>query len=238
MQNLREKFFSGNEKEILFDEPCSELGNLIMRTNELPDLFLKIQKTGDDRSFVIISALVLESVLDQFLEGYIPKYKKLLENEGNFVFSTKINLLKSLELIPTLILSCAETVRKTRNKFAHNLNFDSLEKLGKDANPLKTQYNQIYSRYGENASDKTMREIFNGVVSYSISGLIAYIPNIKALNTKIRSKRFREEINAENKINFEKQIDGLAKEKPAETVKTEGFLIKKYKNGIIIAEKI
>ncbi len=238
MQNFKEKFSNGIEKEILFDEPYNELGNLITRTNELPELFLKMQKTGDDRSFVIISALVLESILDKFLENYIPKYKKLLEDEENFAFSTKINLIKSMDLIPSIILSCAQSIRKIRNIFAHDLEFDSLEKIEKEANSIKTQYNQIYSKKGKNSSNKKNREIFSEIASFSILGIMAYTPNIAIFNKKIRSEKFKKELNEESKKEFEKQIEELSKEKPIELIEKEGFKIKKYQNGIIIAEKI
>ncbi|MEH1844422.1 MAG: DUF4145 domain-containing protein [Nostoc sp.] len=115
----------GKFGDSLFRKPFTHL----LRKNELPELFKKVEGMNDHRLLAIITALLIETRLDNLLGLFLPRYSKLL-NASNFTFSMKINLLEALNFVPPSITTAAHCLRKIRNEFAHDLSkvdFSSIE---------------------------------------------------------------------------------------------------------------
>jgi hypothetical protein len=51
--------------------------------NRLPGFLERIHRTDDDRSFVIVSAVVVERYLDALLESVAPGYDHLIEKKNS-----------------------------------------------------------------------------------------------------------------------------------------------------------
>jgi len=148
--------------------------------------------TGDDRSYVLVRALLVEYQVDRFLQIWLPDYKVLSDNQ-DFSFSLKISLVRASRLIPPHILRCCDEVRQIRNLFAHNLELDALDKLQqKDKDRLRTVYQETYNRPGrvqEPIKDKTIKELFNGVHFLAL-GIEFYEENIDILRKTMESEDF------------------------------------------------
>ena len=93
--------------------------------NDIPPYFKRLNKINDDRSFVILALAVLEYQIDRFLKAFIPKYDVLIKSNTNI--STKTDIIKAFNLIPTHIVDMVDLLRNIRNVFAHYLEIDGFE---------------------------------------------------------------------------------------------------------------
>lgn len=97
------------------------------------------------RLLVLDSALLLEEKIDLLLSSVIPGFKTLSKNR-DLTLSLKIDLLKSLKLIPLKLFNGIEIVRKLRNKIAHKLDCDALELIKKDKDKIYGQLTKFYNQ--------------------------------------------------------------------------------------------
>jgi hypothetical protein len=184
-------WFEGERGESVFSIPFLSITEIHESNLELPDFFKKIEESGDERSYVIISALVVENQLDGFLEIIMPGYSKLTEIK-DFTFSLKIELLKAHKIIPPIIARCINYIRKIRNEFAHNLSINDIDSV--DEKILRvgdSLYDDVYRFYKETHTGKTKRERYHGILQGAIIGLRSYRPNIKLLRRLLDDDEFK-----------------------------------------------
>jgi hypothetical protein len=148
-------------------------------------------KLGEDRLLVLVGSLSLEDDLDYFLAAYIPHYKYLSENR-DFTFSMKIDLGRSLCLIPKHLLDAADLVRYIRNEFAHNLEMTSFSSLkAKTKRKLRTSYKVLYRTDRMNIP---YSEKFGLVVGAVMHGFEIYTSHLRNARKFIYSDDFTNEL--------------------------------------------
>ncbi len=204
-------WFEGDPKQSVFSVPFNSLAELHAYNTEMPDFFKKIEETGDDRSYVITSALVAEHQLDAFLLTLMPGYDKLAEKK-DFTFSLKIELLKAHKIIPPIVPRCIDYLRRVRNEFAHNLLIDEIDSIEqKIINVGNNLYDDVYRVYKQNHSEKNTREIFNGILQGAIMGLRSYKPNVNLLRRLLNDNDFKLWMKKINNDEYKEEIGLLKK---------------------------
>lgn len=190
--------FITNTKNCVFTQPFWD--KLINEewNEEMPEFKKRIDKTKDDRSSVLLIILVIEFHIDKLLEIVLLKYSNLRENK-DITFSLKIDILRSINLIPKSVLEMTDCLRKIRNEFAHNLKLDNIEELKTLNNRSKSLINQLdnlFNVYLEifNYKNKKISYIdkFELIAFQIIFGLRGFEPNLKAFREYIDSKEFEE----------------------------------------------
>jgi hypothetical protein len=103
--------------------------------NKLLPAIDRLWKKNEERSAIIISASYLEEVIESLLHAWIGEgeYSKLKKSfaYNEITFAQKIGLLKSFKLIPSFYLDDATHIKKIRDQFAHELEFDELKDFEK-----------------------------------------------------------------------------------------------------------
>lgn len=168
--------WSGKEGESLFTKPLLRF----FKENPLPELYRKTGSLNDDRLLAIVTALIIEDRIDAALGSFLPKYRKLTENT-DFTFSLKIALCEALGQIPPSILNAANTLRKIRNEFAHNLDITSFTGIKESlTRALITQRANVYGAVADKLREprSSLVEEFRAVAFFCISGLEAYRHNM------------------------------------------------------------
>jgi hypothetical protein len=163
------------------------------RHNEL------MRRAGEERLLAIVSALLMEEALDLLLGAYILNYSTL-QRQRDFTLSLKIELARSLCVIPKRIIDAAALINSVRNKFAHQIELDSFDSLdvGTCAN-LKGKCKIFYP--DDEVNGKTVKELFTKVVFGVITALAIYAPHLRDIKEYIFSEA------------FVKELDRLMKEK-------------------------
>lgn len=195
MTDLKDfRWFEGKESESAFSKPFFSWDEFQRSNEEMPEFYRRIEQSGDDRSYVILTAIVLENQYDAFLQILVPGFKALRDSKG-FGFSLKIELLRAFRLIPPLIPRCADCVRQIRNDFAHRLEIDKIERINPEhIDRAKRLYNEVYAPYVQTNDGKSPREVFHGVAFGALHGLRSYRPNVVALRQQIDDPRFTEDL--------------------------------------------
>ncbi|MEH2314008.1 MAG: hypothetical protein V7K18_21580 [Nostoc sp.] len=106
--------FNGKFGDSLFRKPFYDL----LRKNELSELFKKIEGMNDHRLLAIITALLIETPVDNLLGLFLPRYSKLLK-ASNFTFSMKINLLEALNFVPPSITTSAHFCQSLKSEISN-----------------------------------------------------------------------------------------------------------------------
>jgi hypothetical protein len=195
-------FWDGNSDESLFHAPLIDY----FREHDLNDFNAKTADIKDERLHAIVSALVVETLIDRFLALLMPKYDELVEN-GDVTFSIKTKVISAFKIIPNSIIACANCVRSIRNEFAHNLEKTSFYDISeKSKRKLFGIHTNIFKKENSN-----LFENFKSIMFYFTTGIDAYMTNLSVLTNKIRSKTFIDELNKEfidkNEIILKKIID-------------------------------
>lgn len=223
--------FNGEKGESLFIEPFfDKLKGSLEETFELPHLFRRIEKAGDERSLAIMTALIVENRVDEILRVFMTGYDDLAKNK-DFTMSMKTGLLSAMRMFPKHIIACADVVRQIRNDFAHNLekeSFDNVER--KYLDKLSALFTGIYGK--EESGKKTAHEKFKGIAYIAIFGLHLYKRNVQMLWKVVTSHQFAEELEAKAYQEFVSQMEGI--EGGEVTVKDEGGMRVTRKAGIIV----
>jgi hypothetical protein len=166
----------------------NEIGNEMKL--KITSYFQHIVKLKDDRLLVLISDLLLENTIDNYLSAIMPTYKEnISDNKRDFTFYSKICIAKALKLSPQKFFDGADVVRKIRNEFAHNIETATFEALkpkltDEIKNVLKTYY-PIKS-----PTDKTLQEQFKSLTMCTYIALNATVENIRSLNSFLRDDIF------------------------------------------------
>ncbi|MEH2419750.1 MAG: DUF4145 domain-containing protein [Nostoc sp.] len=205
-----------------------------LRKNELPELFNKVEGVNEHRLLAIITALLIETRLDNLLGLFLPRYSKLL-NASNFTFSMKINLLEALNFVPPSITTSAHCLRKIRNEFAHDLSkvdFSSIEE------PLKRSLRSLC----ENAyrgketpvlGERPLFDAFKQLSFFYIVGLDAYTINRKVLRDEISREDFINNLDQLVKDMNDSTIKQIMSQSPASTEIQGNLLIERYERGVV-----
>ena len=148
-----------------------------------------IEGAKEERLLALIGALSMEEALDLFLGAYIPDYHSL-EKQRDFTLFLKIELARSLQLIPAHIFDAASLINVVRNKFAHNLSIDCFDSLD-----IGTQ-EKLKQKHGQFFTDisPTIKDMFIGIVNAVIIGLGVYACHVKAARKYIYSDDFRQQL--------------------------------------------
>jgi hypothetical protein len=183
-------WFSGAPGESAFTKPFLVLPEIKNWNAELPEFFRRLSESADDRSYVVLAALVLEYHYDEALKSLMPGYDAI-NTSNDYTFSLKIETLSALKLVPSLIPRSAHCVRKIRNEFAHNLTIDHLDAVRADLlDRARTLYDEMYAPYKDSHQGKTLRQVFEKLVTGAITGLKLYRPNLNALRQRIDDPAF------------------------------------------------
>jgi hypothetical protein len=199
--------------------------------NRLPEFMQRIEKTGDDRSFVIVSAVVVERYLDALLEAIAPTYRHLSEKR-EFTFSLKLDLLSSLKLIPPHIVRVADCLRKIRNEFAHDLDCDQLERLDpRLKSALAQNVRELYDKQA--SSYPSAREMFKALTFLAIVGYEDYRPNLAILREKIDDQVFSDQLQKESQKRLMAKIESMQSKAPTRVEEKQGFRYEYYEGGVV-----
>lgn len=206
------------------------------RPNRMPSFLDRIHGTGDDRSFVIVSVVVLERYLDVLLEGLLPGYDDLVKKR-EFTLSLKLGLLNALRLIPPHIVQIADLMRRVRNEFAHNLDCDKLENL---KNSLKVALAQ---RVGESYGDakpysSSHREMFKALTFLALVGLESYRVNVAVLRERMDDGSLSESLKLECEKRHRDKVNSLSSQAPKRIVEKDGWRYKYFDLGVVAIEPI
>lgn len=227
--------FHGKKGESIFTKPfIPDLSGSMGHNIEMPKLFEKTKKAGDDRSLAIVAALIVEHNIDRILKIWIPSKLINDEDDHDFTFSMKIRLIKAFKLIPPHILECADCIRKIRNDFGHNLDLDNFDQ--KSIDRLKTSYHnsclyKYYDSYYENSEPKSTLELFDTVAFIAISGIRSYETNIAILRETIQSDEFLEKLESDSIAKYFKEIEEVKQLGPIETKFENGQKIEIFQKG-------
>lgn len=202
-----------------------------LRPNQLPGFLQRIQNTGDERSFVIVSSVVVERYLDSLLGAIIPGYGGLAEKR-EVTFSLKLELLKALRLIPSHIVVAANLIRRVRNKFAHDLACDGLEQLD---NGMRSDMAQTIRELFGDAEPylSSTREMFKALTFFVLAGFAAYIPNLAVLRERLTDGTLGETLKKECEERHNAKIESITRKEPTKIVDKDGWRHKYYENGVV-----
>lgn len=161
--------------------------------NPLPDLFKKTEELNDDRLLALVTALIVESLLDELHRAFLPKYNNQLKKANEFTFSLKISLAEALNLIPPEILRAAHIIRAIRNAFAHNLDVNTFTALPTNlTNRLCQLRSDVYRQFGKEDANPlgSLREEYKALAFFCIAGLDGYTENLRVLRAHIEQPTF------------------------------------------------
>ena len=160
-------------KQPVFSVPFFDFDNVEDNNQKARELYEKIKKTGDQRSKVVLSGIIIEYHLDRLLKTLLLDYN-ILTNKTGFTFSIKISLLESLRLIPIKIINSCDCIRQVRNTFAHNLDLDKIEDIDKK---LISKIIQTYSEINPNGKNKELALKYDGIHFVTSGNLRSYEQN-------------------------------------------------------------
>ncbi|CAH1070285.1 conserved hypothetical protein [Candidatus Nitrotoga sp. 1052] len=186
LSEIMDMYFHGEEGKTIFSHPFNRS---LLEEDDASKLLKKVHDAGDDRSMVLVSAMVCETYIDLLLAILLPKYSRLLDGAGNFTFSTKIKLLDSFEIIPSHLTRAADLVRQVRNEFAHNLEVSSLSDVDpKIFRKLRGLYDERKIRTDIGPDD--LSNLFSTVSYLATSVLYAYRESLHRFAAAVRQPEF------------------------------------------------
>lgn len=199
--------FSGPTGETLFNKPF--FAPTVPYSNELPELFEKVEELHDHRLLSLVTALIVENRLDKLLDAHCPRYNRLIE-ASQFTFSIKIRMLEALCLIPYTITEACNILREIRNEFAHNLEktkFSDLpEKEFKKIEGLLSRTLPDALKTPDGQEEMLFR--YKTTAFIGISGLDSYVVNVKVLRSTFADQKLLENIQGVLLQDFIKKMEG------------------------------
>jgi hypothetical protein len=196
----REFFVGGNPGECVFTEPFHDWANPSPGEKlALPAVLNRIQSTGDDRSFVLLSAVVVERYAEELMKIIAPGFASLAAKR-DFTASLKVEVLRSLRLIPPHILHAADLIRKVRNEFAHDLNVETFSDCKESY--VESLHRLAVETFGDKDPSRSHREAFRDVTFIALAGLQAYRSNFRKLRQKLTDLSVIEQWKKESVMEF------------------------------------
>ncbi|BAC92125.1 DUF4145 domain-containing protein [Gloeobacter violaceus] len=239
VDNNERYYFDGLPEESLFDKPFNDTEYIL--SQDLPELYKKLQGLQDHRLLAIVTALVVEDRIDKILEAFLPKYSKLKEND--FAFSAKVNLLESLNFVPPRLTTAAHCLRKIRNEFAHNLSKVSFLDLDlRLVRSMVHQANEIerdFSPQITNLNDgEELVKAFNIIYDYCVAGINAYTGNVKILRQEIAKREFIEHLSNTIRKQGEDILAAIKSKGPISVTQEGEVLTHRYENGVNVVTSL
>jgi hypothetical protein len=228
MSRIPGNLFVGEEGEAVFTEAFMDFQ---FPVNELPGFLQRIENTGDDRSFVLVSAVVVERYLDVLLRTFAPGYEALAQKR-EFNFSLKIELLRSLRLIPIHFTQVADLIRRVRNELAHNIDYDRLEDMRRSLK--ESMANSVRELYGDDTSNlSSVRAMFKALCFVALAGLQAFRTNLLLLREVLDQGDLVEKLKKECHQRFLSRIEIITSEQPLRVEEKQGWRYSYYRNGVV-----
>ncbi len=151
-----------------------------------------IEGVQEERLLALIGALSMEEALDLFLGAYISEYHRL-EQYRDFTLFIKIEMARSLRIIPAHILDAATLINKVRNKFAHELKFERFDSLDIGTQDNLKQKARVFFPDDMNTS-LTVKDMFIHIVEAVIIGLGIYVSHLRTAREYIYSFAFSQQL--------------------------------------------
>jgi hypothetical protein len=170
---------------VFSSSPINTIGDKMKE--KIISYFKHIVELKDDRLLVLISDLLLENTVDNYLSAIMPAYKENI----NFTFFTKICVAKALRLSPSKFFDGADLVRRIRNEFAHNIETRTFETLKPK---LIDEIVKILRSYypTKQPKEETIQEQFKSLTMLTYVALNNNIENIRSLNSFLRDELFHD----------------------------------------------
>jgi hypothetical protein len=221
----RKYILSCEKGESVFTEPFLTFSG---RAQELPGLLKRIEGTGDDRSFVLLTAVVVERYLDNLIGQLAPGFVQLSDNR-EFTFSAKISILKSFRLLPPHILQAADLIRRVRNLFAHDFETEQLE-----ACSYRNAIHQFaIETFGPRKTDRSAREDFKEVSLIALAGLEAYKTNFRHLRKLLDDGELVDQLKKNCVKEFTETLDRIKEGTPESVEVKNGYIYTGYAEGLV-----
>jgi hypothetical protein len=177
-------------KPPLFSTPIINSETQDELTNDLFIFYQKIFDAKDDRSYVLLVALVFENILDGLLKSFLPRYsKETLKNAYS-----KIVVLELLHFVANKHIEFCKLVFNIRNKFAHNIHIERIEDLPQHLLADIVKYQKEHIPY---LDSEAISNNFREIVSWEVMSLIQQEASLRVLRNKIESDSFLEELKDE-----------------------------------------
>ena len=154
----------------------------------IDEIWHKLSAFQDERLVVLVGALLIESKIDEMLDSIFYNYSSLKESR-DFSFSIRIEIARSLGLIPAHLFNSADIIRKLRNEFVHNLKCNKFSMIEKQVLIPKmighiTKFNKTFvDSMGNLGAFKTL-------VTFVFIGLFVYTKHILWMNRFLRDPDF------------------------------------------------
>lgn len=199
VSEFKHPWITTSEQSIL-EQPFFELTDFTKWNNEMGKFYKRVNETKDERSFVILMALIVEFHIDSVIRAFFPENKEILGNQ-NLTFDLKISILKSLKILPVSIFDFSDLVRRIRNEFAHKIEIDKIvelkkykkgEKLINKLNDFCYQYKD-FLKYSKN-NDIDYRKKFKDIANFANNALREYEPSVRIVREEITKKEFLQKI--------------------------------------------
>lgn len=146
-----------------------------------------VKEYHDERLLVLLGALIVENALDSFLAGFMPQFSTIRDNR-DFSFSMRIDLAKSLRLVPSKVLGAADTVRSIRNDFIHDLKVNSFTEIKTSRiAAMRTHLNQFGVPVEQ---EEGPPQLYNYLVTVTTMALRIYGKHLAVMNEFVRSDAF------------------------------------------------
>ena len=156
---------------------------------EIDEMWNHIEDVADDRLVALVGALCIENSVDALLEAIGPGFRAL-RGRPDFTFSLKVDVARSLRLLPTRILTSCDLIRQLRNEFAHNLNVKDFGQCDpKDLNKLSPHV-AAFSTAESCTAD--YRALFKSLTAFTTLALSVYTLQVAELRRYLNTSHFRD----------------------------------------------
>jgi hypothetical protein len=154
---------------------------------ELDEYWAHFKDLADERAVVLAGALCVEDCLDGLINAFFPASKIVYENR-DFTFSSKIDVIRASRLILPRILRDCDTIRKLRNDFAHELKLKTLSDWGDEK--FQAVDEAIRGYQPSHDVSVPLRERFQDLVGFVCVALKAYTTHVQMMRRFLDSADF------------------------------------------------
>lgn len=211
LSNILRQYIDGVPGETIFHQPVSDLIAGIedqFKQDGITAALARMGKYGDERSKVLLAALVSEAVVEMMLKAFMPRYKNLFTDSSGF--HVKISALEALAVVPTHLTDAARMICAARNKFAHKLTIEKLDDLpDQSKRDMKDYYDKRKIDPANRRDD--IGHVFNEIAYIATAGLASYISLVRDMNETIRNPAFEKRLRKQAKKRQNEQAEAILK---------------------------
>jgi hypothetical protein len=174
---------SGPPNETLFwdDNPVPVKDLQTMWAN-LDPMWRHYRHLDDDRLVARVAALCIETAIDRLLRSIAPGF-----NRKEFRWAPKLNIAKSLQLLPKRILTACDHIGEIRNRFAHEVECKRFEDLKpQHLQSLESDVREFITHLKYDPR-QAPQQLFKEVVGCVLVGLEFYAVKIARLRAYVSS---------------------------------------------------